>query len=270
MVCLLAVLSGPAFADDAPANRAREHYNEGTKAYDLQHYAEAAREYEAAYQIKDAPALLFNIGQAYRLGGDPAKAIGAYRSFLRRLPNSPNRNEVQGLIEDLRKTLETQKKPPTGTMGSDPGTMHVPEKQLPPEPGTAKEPVPEPAPQPPPAPKLEVSQRDRELGRTLKYAGLGVGAGGVACVAVGIAFAVLTSQANQKINHPAQNSFFDSSLANRGRLDQTLEGVFLGIGAAAVVAGVGLYAGGAKRGTTPSVVLTPGPGAAGASVGVGF
>lgn len=48
---------------------AREHYRRGTNAFNLGHYLEAVKEYEAAYQLKEDPALLFNIAQAYRLAG---------------------------------------------------------------------------------------------------------------------------------------------------------------------------------------------------------
>src|SRR5260370_42391575 len=62
---------------------ARDHYRKGKVLFDLQRYLEAAKEYEAAYELKDDPALLFNIGQAYRLANEPQKAIGAYKSYLR-------------------------------------------------------------------------------------------------------------------------------------------------------------------------------------------
>src|SRR4051812_33956411 len=102
MLCVL-LLAGGAFADEA-AQKAKEHYQRGTTLYDLQRYVEAAGEYEQAYELKHEPALLFNIGQAYRLAGDAQRAIGAYRSYLRRVPDSPNREATLALIEDLKKS----------------------------------------------------------------------------------------------------------------------------------------------------------------------
>jgi tetratricopeptide (TPR) repeat protein len=90
--------------------KARDHYKRGTKAYDLGRYLEAAREYETAYEIKDDPALLYNIAQAYRLGGDHANALRSYRSFLRRLPNAPNRPDVETKIAELQKVIDAQAK----------------------------------------------------------------------------------------------------------------------------------------------------------------
>ena len=104
--------------DDVAA--AKEHFRNGTKAFDLGHYAEAVKEYEAAYTAKDEPSLLFNIGQAYRLGGDNPNAVRSYKSYLRRVPNAPNRAAVETRIEELQKTIEQQQRakegPPEGTM----------------------------------------------------------------------------------------------------------------------------------------------------------
>ncbi len=99
---LVAVLvsAGVARADNAGA--AREQFKQGTRAYDLGHYSEAVKDYEAAYRLKDDPALLYNIGQAYRGMGDALNAIRAYRSFLRRVPDTENRHEVETRISELQ------------------------------------------------------------------------------------------------------------------------------------------------------------------------
>jgi tetratricopeptide (TPR) repeat protein len=92
--------------DDIAA--ARTHYRNGTRAYDLGHYVEAAAEYEAAYRAKDDPALLFNLGQAYRAAGDKVNAIRVYKSFLRRQPDSQRRDEVERRILELQKALDVE------------------------------------------------------------------------------------------------------------------------------------------------------------------
>lgn len=110
-----------AHADDLQS--AKQHYDRGTTLYDLQHYKEAAHEYELAYEAKHDPALLFNIGQAYRLGGEYAKAIGAYRAFLRHVPDASNRAEVEQRISEMQLLLEEQKRvgerPPPGIATPD-------------------------------------------------------------------------------------------------------------------------------------------------------
>ncbi|HZS39647.1 MAG TPA: hypothetical protein VFF06_22600, partial [Polyangia bacterium] len=105
---LLVALLGSATAaraDDGAA-AAKQHYDEGTKAYDLGRYLEAAKEYETAFRIKDAPELLFNIAQAYRLADDHRRAMRSYRAYLRRLPSASNRAEVEAKIAELQKLIE--------------------------------------------------------------------------------------------------------------------------------------------------------------------
>src|SRR5262249_39625594 len=107
IICVLALgMAGSALADDASA--AREHYKRGIKAYAPGHYADAAKEFEAAYQALDEPALLFNLAQAYRFSGDYAAAVRSFRSFLRRMPNTKNRAEVEARIVELQKLLDEQ------------------------------------------------------------------------------------------------------------------------------------------------------------------
>src|SRR5262249_8931733 len=57
------------------------------------------------------PELLFNIGQAYRLAGKPQEALAAYRGFLRRVPDAPQRAEVRERISSLEGALHTPPRP---------------------------------------------------------------------------------------------------------------------------------------------------------------
>ncbi len=113
------LLVNPAFADN-DAVSAREHYSRATTAYDLGKFAEAAREFEQAYRLKNDPALLFNIAQAYRFDGRYQQALFSYRAFLRRLPAASNRRQVETSMTELQEILDKQKAsdshPPTGTL----------------------------------------------------------------------------------------------------------------------------------------------------------
>jgi tetratricopeptide (TPR) repeat protein len=115
-VLLLLGAARGARADEATV--AREHFRQGTKLYDLGQYLGAAKEYEAAFRAVDDPSLLFNIGQAYRLGGDAASAVRAYRAFLRRLPDSLERPEVEARIAALNQQIEQQKRESSGRAGA--------------------------------------------------------------------------------------------------------------------------------------------------------
>ena len=104
---LVLALSAPALADDA--RLARQHFEAGSKLYDLGKFIDAAHEYEEAYKAKSDPALLFNIGQAYRAAGKPDEALVAYKSYLRNAPDAPNRSDVEEHIAKLQKTIDEKR-----------------------------------------------------------------------------------------------------------------------------------------------------------------
>jgi tetratricopeptide (TPR) repeat protein len=78
------------------ASAAREHARRAAAAYNLGQYTEASHEFEAAYKLVQDPALLFNVGQSYRLGGEREKALTAYKSYLRTAPaNAIDRQQAE-------------------------------------------------------------------------------------------------------------------------------------------------------------------------------
>ena len=109
-------------ADEAASMEAKKHYEEGTKAFNLAEFPRAISEFKAAYNAKPDPLLLYNIGQSFRLAGDDAQALFFYKSFLRNMPDAPNRKEVDGRIRALEKQIAEQPKKapaasaPTATM----------------------------------------------------------------------------------------------------------------------------------------------------------
>lgn len=88
---------------------AREHYSRGMALYNLMKYEESVTEFERAYTAKPDPVLLYNLGQANRLSGQPEKAIGFYRNYLRNLPDAANQDEVRKHIDKLQKQIDVQK-----------------------------------------------------------------------------------------------------------------------------------------------------------------
>lgn len=239
-LALLAV-SIPARADNVAD--AKEHYIKGTKAFELGAYDEAIAEYSAAYRIKDDPALLYNLAQSHRLANHPADAARFYRLFLMKVPNASNRPEVEAKIAELQKLVEQQKK----TQNMPPDSVKAPNATPPP---TAAEPVrttpsTETAPTVVPTPATVspdfVSARQRSA-RTMKIAGISTAAVGVALVVGGIVTGVLAQQAGDKLTSINNNmQTFDYSQQQAGKTEQLLEGVFLGVGGAAVVAGAVVF-----------------------------
>ena len=106
LVAVVLLMALPAAADDTQS--ARAHYARGTKLYDLGRYLEAAKEYEQTYELKDDPVILFNIGQAYRLGHNYPEAIRAYKSYLRRAPESQQRASIEGYITEMQATIDRE------------------------------------------------------------------------------------------------------------------------------------------------------------------
>ena len=120
---LLTTFSAIVRADNSSAPdaavKAREHYDRGTKLFDLRRYKDAAREYEAAYELREEPELLFDIAQSYRYAAMYEEAVASYRAFLRREPRSPRarrgrRSRIHEMQELLAKARKTHESPPQG------------------------------------------------------------------------------------------------------------------------------------------------------------
>ena len=110
---LLGLLAGPATA--APVKDPRE-----VKARELfaaQRYQDALDLYVKLYAEKLHPNYLRNIGRCYQNLGDPDKAIGSFREYLRKARSLPaeERSEIEGYIkemEDLKRQREAPPPPP--------------------------------------------------------------------------------------------------------------------------------------------------------------
>jgi tetratricopeptide (TPR) repeat protein len=113
----MAVVLGVALASPRPAVAekmdARRHYEKATAAFGLGKYDEAAREYEAAFELKPDPALLYNAAQAYRLAGRNTRAIELYRNYLRLYGGEAlNAEDARQHISRLEAAPGTERPPP--------------------------------------------------------------------------------------------------------------------------------------------------------------
>jgi tetratricopeptide (TPR) repeat protein len=238
MLSALSLTAATARADDRV--EAREHYQKGTKAFDLGLYDVAIKEYMAAYEFKDDPALLYNIAQAHRLAGHATEALRFYRRFLIKAPNNPHRDEVEQKIAELQKLVDqqnrTQSLPPESTIKpTNPAEAATPA-------GEAAPPVATPSAAPAEAPPVAEAPTAPAAGRTKKLAGLITAVAGVGLLGAGIACGVLAKNASDDLtNLDRSRGTYDPGKYDAGKLDQTLEGVFLGVGAAAVAAGAVIY-----------------------------
>ncbi len=96
-------------AGSAAAETAREHYDAGRFHVQRGEYDDAIREFEASYQLKPLPLLLFNIGQVARSAGKLEKAVDAYQLYLRQRPDAPERQDVKRWIAEMRETIAARK-----------------------------------------------------------------------------------------------------------------------------------------------------------------
>jgi tetratricopeptide (TPR) repeat protein len=158
LIATLSLLVASAAWAEATADTktaAKEHYARGTSYYDLGKYDDAIKEFEAAYQLKNDPAFLYNLAQSYRLAGNAERALHFYRTYLRYMPKAANRTEIEDRIAALERQVATESKatttpppagttpPPTVTVTPPPPTVTV----TPPPPNT----LPPPSYPPPPS-----------------------------------------------------------------------------------------------------------------------
>ncbi|MBK9031767.1 MAG: tetratricopeptide repeat protein [Myxococcales bacterium] len=131
IVAATLALASAAIAQPAPGTPegqalAERLFATGKAHYDLGEYAEAATAFKEAYRLTSEPLLLFNIAQAERKQDDCAGALTAYRSYLRNLPDAPNRAKVEEFIADAEACVaRTPGEPPppdrAGPGGAGPG-----------------------------------------------------------------------------------------------------------------------------------------------------
>src|SRR3569623_375482 len=140
---LLVCTGGQAWADDAAT--AHEHAQKATTFYKLAKYDDAIREFEAAYEAKSDPALLYNIAQCHRLAGHDGEALRLYRNYLRDAPRGPYHAQAEQWIATLEKAAAERPAPPPAV--APPETPPTPPPvETGPVNGPAQPPVMNPAP----------------------------------------------------------------------------------------------------------------------------
>jgi tetratricopeptide (TPR) repeat protein len=277
---LVPAAASPARAQEAGAGAAasaREHYQKGTSYYDLGKYNEAIREFEAAYEIKNDPALLYNLAQSHRLAGNPEQALRFYRTYLRYVPKAPNRAEIDDRIKQLE-TLVNQKNaaqttppnqaiPPGGNVPPPVTTAPPPATTTPVEP---VQPVVPPAGAPPPAttepfptapqtptvyaPPPQVPNDHHTMIRAGAITA-GVGAG---LFIIGAIYGGRAVGAANEVNDAASNNKkFDPQVEQRGKDAQKAEAVLMTLGVITAATGGALFFYGRHAAAQERVTLTP-------------
>jgi tetratricopeptide (TPR) repeat protein len=197
--CLLLALitiAGPAHADDKSA--ARDLYREAMRLYDVGEYRQSLEDFKKAYLRFEEPAFLFNMAQCYRQIGDKAEAVRTYRSYLRKVPDLPNRDQIERLISSLETAIHEDQQRASEAGAKSP---KQPTTQPTPTTGTSQ-----PAPAPPKSIDLRVQSassapvhaRKPIYRRWWLWTGLGVIAAGVG-VGLGVGLAPRTLNASTSL-----------------------------------------------------------------------
>ena len=144
MVCM--ILSERLAWAGPDEDAAREAVKKATIAYNLGQYEASAMQYEEAYRLVQDPALLYNIGQSYRMANKPDKATTAYKSYLRTAPDdAPAREQAQKKLDELEWSTfgpgtphptpkPTQMTPIPGPPAMAPAQVKIEAETLPPTP----------------------------------------------------------------------------------------------------------------------------------------
>ena len=99
LVAFNLIWAGDVRGDDA--SEARNQYQKATAHFAVGEYREAASAYEAAFKLKQDPALLYNAAQSHRLGGDKSKALLLYRNLVKLYPTSTYAADSQQHVDKL-------------------------------------------------------------------------------------------------------------------------------------------------------------------------
>jgi len=213
--------------DEAALNEARRLYDAGKTAYKLEDYETAVKDFEASYRRYHSSALLYDLAQAYR--GLAAKrltapeagqkdiqsAIHFYRQYITDLPTAPMRKDAERHIVELLDLAEHYRR----LQDARPARVETEATKpslTPPTQGAVS--------QPPP------SSGKRITGIVLSIAGAVVAIGGAAFMGYA---ASVHSNANSAPNEGDRADRLSTSSTEYGA-----GAVLLGVGAAAVVAGV--------------------------------
>ena len=243
LVCLLSLGAMPAAAQTQEEREAAKiHFEAGEQHYLRGKYSEAVLELKEAYRLSRAPALLFNIAQAYEKGGDPRNA----RDYLQQYIDSgqTDAGELPQLQEQLKKLDEQIAK------------------------------LPPPAPEPVPEPKREVDIVPGPFG-LWKWVALGAGA---AFAGTAVYFALDARSQADKIDRLADRdplNVYDEELDSayrRGERSNTLALVTGGVAVGLVATGIVLLVLDRPRERPRKQALLPQlyPGGAGAALLVQF
>jgi tetratricopeptide (TPR) repeat protein len=247
-VLALALATGGTAAaqpDDGPARRKRagEHVRRGDDYKAKGEYERAIVEYLAAYELVPHPELFFNLGQVYRLSGQPQRAIEYYERYLAVEPDGRAADQARAFVEQLEASRTPHPAPTPGR-------------------GTPTRPGP-----------VIVDAPPRPDGTALRWAGATVGGLGIVAIGLGVKFGLDARSISDDLSeHDA--AWTDELLdrqADGERAEQRMW-IATGVGTGLVVTGAVLFWIGHRQGAdeaSPGLIAAPWLGADGGGLVVG-
>ncbi|MEW5740531.1 MAG: tetratricopeptide repeat protein [Myxococcota bacterium] len=95
----------PAKKSSAKKPDAKAAAQAGKTAYELGRFEEALAHYEEAWRLKQAPGLLFNLGQCHRQLGHSEQALHYYKQYLESDPPDAQAKATREVVAKLEKEL---------------------------------------------------------------------------------------------------------------------------------------------------------------------
>ena len=231
-LALALLLAAGHAAADPKTDEARAHFKQGKAFQDVGAFDKAADEYKAAYAIDPRAEMLFDIAQAYRLGGQAQQALDYFQQYLTAQPSGAGADEARQHVAELTKQLADERERSV--------------KAAPPPPAP-----PPPAPPPPTAPKL-VTRRGSPA---LRIGGLATAGAGVVACGLAVKFGLDARSDADAISRTDRTLWTDADrrtyehgqAANRHMMES------YAVGGALVVTGAVLYWVGARTHVVPVV-----------------
>ncbi|MDP1822699.1 MAG: PEGA domain-containing protein [Archangium sp.] len=97
--------AAPGAAESGDVKKAKDLFQWGQKLYKQARYAEAIAKFEEAYTVRPHPVIYFNIGKCWEQLGETAKALRAFRDYLRLAPDAKDKETVSDAIANLERRL---------------------------------------------------------------------------------------------------------------------------------------------------------------------
>jgi tetratricopeptide (TPR) repeat protein len=260
VVVLLGVLATAARAHAETAEAQVERLAaEAVNAYKGADYNRAIDLLQRAYEIRQVPALLYNMAKAYDKLGDVDHAYETYRRYADSADADPR---LKAKSEARIAVLETARR----KRAAEQRAMEP--KPAPPQTAQQPQPPPQPAevepPKPPPPTAAEIAEKlkqERQRARRRdRYVALGLGVATVAFAGVAIGFSV---DALNKQSQWSQGYGMVPEATRRDQKDSALrsaaiaDGFYAATGVAAAVTAYFIYRGFRPEPSAPSLALVP-------------